>query len=715
MSGVTADPLKSVIRHFVRPRSIAVVGASDRMDYGGRLLRNQREGGFAGKIFPVNSRRTEVQGMQAWPDVAELPEPVDLAVVVVPTSAVATIIESCGKRGVRACAVITAGFGERGAEGEQEQKQLVQLARNVGVRFSGPNSLGVANLTDRMFATASSNVTWGRSDLRPSGISLVSQSGALSFNPVPSRAAERGIGLRAIVSVGNQADLTVVDFIEYFVESDDETKAVALFLEGLPENEGRRLLQVAHRARALNKPILAVKVGRSPGTAAVARSHTAALTGDDAVYDGAFRSAYITRVADLDDLWETGSLLAAYPDFTPWGGVGFLSNSGGMNSLFADHCGVSGVPLAALSTDTIAGIETVLAGFGGAGNPADVTGNIARPALVDLIDLFTADAATDLVVVGTTGSAVGQRSLDIAGHVRTARAHTNKPFVTLWFSATGGYEPAKSGAGVLAEQGVPLFLEPSKCTRALRALYAYRRSFSAHPAALPALPSEIATGLYEETQQHALRLIASSGITVAELHIPASMDEAVAIAERVGYPVVLKIEALGLRHKTELGGVRVGIADASALRREWSSLWDGTAALGSDRKVMLQQQLVGGLELLLGSRIDPTFGPVIAFGAGGTTVEIERDLTFRPAPLDADTARDMFDSLRISRRFGRVRGNAPRDVDALVSAIVRFGVLADALAGRGAEIEINPLILRADGEGVCAVDARLTLRHSDRH
>jgi acetyltransferase len=483
MSKVTAGSTHSIIRHFIKPQSIAVVGASDRMDYGGRLLRNLRDGGFAGRLYPVNPRRTEVQGLQAWPDVAQLPEPVDLAVVVTPANAIAGVVEACGKRGIRACAIITAGFGERGADGEQEQRSLVQLARNAGVRLSGPNSLGVANLTDRIFATASSNVSWSRTGLRPSGISLVSQSGALSFNPVPSRAAERGIGLRAIVSVGNQADLTVSDFIEYFVESDDETKAVALFLEGLPENEGRRLLQVARRARERNKPILAVKVGRSPGTAAVARSHTAALTGDDAVYQGAFRAGYITRVDDLDDLWETGALLAAYPDFTPSGGVGFLSNSGGMNSLFADHCGINGVPLASLNSETIVGLETVLAGFGSAGNPSDVTGNIARPAAVDLIDLFTADPQTDLMVIGTTGTAIGQRSLDIAGHVRTAREHSSKPFVALWFSATAGAEPATSGASALVEQGVPLFVEPAKCARALSALYAYRRPLAVHAAA----------------------------------------------------------------------------------------------------------------------------------------------------------------------------------------------------------------------------------------
>lgn len=715
MPQAAADAGQSIIRHFIKPQSIAVVGASDRMDYGGRLLRNLRNGGFAGPIFPVNPRRAEVQGMQAWPDVAELPEPADLAVVVVPGGAIGKVFESCGKRGVRACAVITAGFGERGAEGEQEQKELVRLARNAGVRFSGPNSLGVANLTDRIFATASSNVTWGRAGLRPSGISLVSQSGALSFNPVPSRAAERGIGLRAIVSVGNQADLTVTDFIEYLVESDEETKAVALFLEGLPENEGRRLLRVARRARALNKPILAVKVGRSPGTAAVARSHTAALTGDDAIYQGAFRSAYITRVDDLDELWETGALLAAYPDFTPSGGVGFLSNSGGMNSLFADHCGINGVPLASLNAETVAGLETVLAGFGAAGNPSDVTGNIARPALVDLIDNFTADPATDLMVVGTTGTAAGQRSLDIADHVRTARGHTKKPFVSLWFSAMEGCEPKTSGASALAEQGVPLFLEPAKCARALSALYAYRRPVVAQPPPLPQLPSDITTFSWKETQQDALRLIAASGIAVAELHPSASAEEAVAIADRVGYPVVLKIEAPGLRHKTEHGGVRVGISDANSLRREWTSLWDATDALGPARRVLVQRQLVGGLELLLGSRIDQTFGPVVAFGAGGTAVEIERDLAWRPAPLDAETARDMLSFLRISRRFGRVRGSMPRDVEALVSTIVRFAGLADALARQDAEIEINPLILRAEGEGVCAVDARLTLRDGSHH
>ena len=342
-------PEPSVIQNFLKPRSIAVIGASEGADYGGRLLRNLREGGFKGTIYPVNPRRPEVQGMRAWQDVSEIPEAADLAAIVVPPRALASVVESCGKRGIRACAIITAGFGERGAEGEKEQKALLALARQVGVRFTGPNSLGVANIRDRIFAAASSASGWDKPDLRPSGISVISQSGALSFNPIPSRAGERGLGLRAIVSLGNQGDLTVSDFVEYFVESDEDTRAVALFLEGLPANEGQRLLKVARRARELNKPIIAVKVGRSPATAAVARSHTAALTGDDAIYQGAFRAAHITRADDLDELWETGSLLAAYPDFSPSQGVGFLSNSGGMNSLFTDQCGIQGVAMAPIA------------------------------------------------------------------------------------------------------------------------------------------------------------------------------------------------------------------------------------------------------------------------------------------------------------------------------------------------------------------------------
>jgi acyl-CoA synthetase (NDP forming) len=697
----------SIIQNFIKPRSVAVIGASEGADYGGRLLRNLREGGFKGPIYPVNPRRSEVQGMRAWQDVTDIPEAADLAVIVVPPRALAQVVESCGKRGIRACAIITAGFGERGAEGEQDQKELLALARNVGVRFTGPNSLGVANITGRILATASSGTSWNQVPTRPSGISVVSQSGALSFNPIPSRAAERGIGLRAIVSIGNQGDLTVTDFVEYFVECDEETKAVALFLEGLPENEGQRLLKVARRARALNKPILAVKVGRSPDTAAVARSHTAALTGDDAIYQGAFRAAHITRVEDLDDLWETGALLAAYPDFMPAGGMGFLSNSGGMNSLFADQCGLHGVKLAALGPEALDGIGKVLGGFGAAGNPADVTGNLARPSLVELIDLFTADPAVDLMVVGATGSAIGQRSLDIAGNMRTARAHTSKPFVGLWFSAMAGATPETSGARALTEDGVPLFTEPAKCARALSALYAYRRPLA--PEAVPlALPPEISGGAWQETQQDALRLLAACGIATADLLASSRADEAEAIAARIGYPVVLKIEAPGLRHKTEHGGVRVGITDAAALSREWAALWADTAALGQERRILVQKQL-SGLELLLGSRVDPTFGPVVALGGGGTMVEIERDSVFRPAPLDAETVRDMFGFLRVSRRFGSVRGGAPRDLAALVATVTRFGALAEALAQAGTEIEINPLMLLGEGEGVCAVDARLTL------
>ena len=704
-----SDPASySIIRNFIAPRSVAIIGASEGTDYGGRLLRNLREGGYAGTIYPVNPRRSEVQGLQAWQDVRDLPEAPDLAAIVVPPRALYGVVEACGQHGIQACAIITAGFGERGAEGAREQQALLALARQAGVRFSGPNSLGIANITGGMFAAAASGIGWARIPTRPSGISIISQSGALSFNPIPSRAAERGIGLRAIVSLGNQGDLSVADFLEYLIEADAETKAVGLFLEGLPAGEGTRLLRIARRARELGKPILVMKVGRSPATAAVARSHTAALTGDDAVYQGVFRAAHITRVDDLDELWETGVLLAACPDFTPGGGIGFLSNSGGMNSLFADQCGINGVPLAALAPQTTEGISRVLSGFGAAGNPADITGNIARPALVDLLDLFTADPAVDLMVVGATGSASGQRSLDIATNLSTARRHTRKPFAGLWFSAMAGTTPETSGARTLIDDGLPLFAEPAKCARALAALYAWRRPLAPPPAPVT-LPRELRTDAWQETQQDALRLLAACGIPTAELHATTSAEEAISIAARLGWPVVLKIEAPGLRHKTEHGGVRVGIGDAYALRRTWTALWTETDALGPDRRILLQPQL-RGLELLLGSRIDPNFGPVVALGAGGTMVEIENDLAFRPAPLAAETVHDILGELRIARRFTGLRGSPPCDVAALLQAVIRFGALAAALAENGTEIEINPLMLRAEGEGVCAVDARLTLR-----
>ena len=713
--GMDAATSRHVIERFVRPRSVAVVGASDRMDYGGRLLRNLREGGFAGAIYPVNPRRAEVQGMRAWADVRDIPEAADLAVVVVPGQAIAGVIEACGKRGVGACAIITAGFGERGAEGEREQEALLSVARQAGVRLSGPNSLGVANITERIFATASSSVDWGQEKARPAGISVISQSGALSFNPVPRRAAARGIGLRAIVSVGNQADLTVVDFLEYFVDADEETKVVALFLEGLPAGEGPRLLAAARRARLKGKPILAVKVGRSPGTAAVARSHTAALTGDDAIYEGAFRAAGIVRVEDLDDLWEAGALFAATGGFRPAGGVGgglgFLSNSGGMNSLFADLCAVHGAPLASLGTPTVTGIETVLAGFGAAGNPADVTGNFVRPALIDLLDLFAADPAVDLLVTGTTSGAEGQRSRDIAGNILTAREHTEKPLVMLWFAPPPTEED--SGLISLREAGLPIFHEPAKCARALGWLYAYHRAYHRHATegkeAGPEIREGIARKDWKETQADALALLAEAGIPVAGVFAPASAAEAAAIAGQIGFPLVLKIEAPGLRHKTELGGVRVGIGDPASLARAWDALWRETAALGPARRVLIQKQVTGGLELLLGGRIDPVFGPVVALGAGGTAVEIERDIAFRPAPLGAAMVREMLGELRIGRRFGTVRGGKPRDVEALIEAVLRFGALMEALAETRTEIEINPLMLLEAGSGVCAVDARITL------
>lgn len=701
---------------MLSPRSIAVIGASNEMEYGGRVMYNLRRAGYSGAIYPVNPRQTVIQGIPAYADVRDIPGPVDLAVLVVSARIINEVIAACGEKGIPAGVVITAGYAEQGAEGVARQEELVRAAHHAGMRISGPNSLGVANLSERMFA-AGSNCEWDVMPILPGAISVVSQSGALAFTSLLARAHERGVGLRHLISVGNQADLTVVDFLDYLVEADEGTRVIAVFLEGLPANQGRRLIDVARRAALRGKAILVLKVARSPQGQEAARSHTAALIGRDAVYDGVFQQFGVVRVADLDDLWEVGQLFAAYPDWRPSGGLGFLSNSGGMNSVFVDACGAEDMAFPQLAPRTLEDISTILAGRGSAGNPVDASGQINRPSLQDILSSMENDPAIDIIAIGSTTPGSGQRSLEIAAQVCAAHAKSDFPHVMLWASATTLHgRPTAEQAGITQVQaaGVPVFLEATKCARALRAFREHhlRRREIREGATRPAGPVSVDVQMPQRVAATGdllsdLHWLESAGIAIAPTEAAADVQQALAAAHRLGYPVVLKIDAPGLMHKTEVGGVIAGITDDAALRQAYAALWERTDALGAARQVLVQAQVQGGVEFILGGLIDPVFGPVVMAGSGGIWVELAEDAVFRAAPLDSATARHMLAGLRASRQLSGLRGAPRGDEAALVQALVAFSHLVAALDGRIQEIEINPLMVLPAGQGVRAVDVLL--------
>jgi acyl-CoA synthetase (NDP forming) len=695
------------LRAMLSPRSIAVVGASNEMEYGGRVVFNLKSAGYTGAIYPVNPRQDVIQGLKAYKDVRDIPGPVDLAVLVVSSRVMPDVVRACGEKGIKAGTIISAGYAEQGEEGLQRQNELVRLAHSYGMRLSGPNSLGVANLSERMFA-AGSTCDWDVFRNIPSSISVISQSGALAFTNMLTRAQERGIGFRNLVSVGNQGDLSVVDFVQYMVDADDGTRVIAIFLEGLPAGEGRRLVEVARRAARLGKAILVFKVARSEQGQQAARSHTAALIGKDAIYDGVFRQCGIVRVTDIDDLWEAGQLFASVGELQGDCGIGFLSNSGGMNSVFVDACGGEGVPMPAIQPESFDGIADILAGRGSSGNPVDASGQLTKPSLQDIIGLLERDSAISMVGIGCTTMGSGKRSLEVAQHVCEAHAKGRVPYFMLWASGTmlhGVPNTETAGLARVQAAGIPVFHESLKCARSLRWL----REYSLRRRAILAAgdtPPEIAeaTAVPQNDFMQGMALLERSGIPTASTVAVAGLSGALDAAATMGYPVVLKIDAPGLMHKTEIQGVVTGVADAATLKIEYGALWKRTAALGAQRRVIVQQQVGDAVEFIFGGVFDKIFGPVVMVGTGGIWVELAEDVAFRAAPIDTATAHTMLAELRGAKLLRGLRGAAPRDTIALVSALVRFSELVASFGDRVAECEINPVLVLPEGQGVKAVD-----------
>lgn len=682
------------------------------MGYGGRALFNLKRGGYEGVLYPVNPNYDVVQGLPAYPTVSAIPDPVDLAMIVVPSHLVIEVVEDCGKKGVPAALIVSAGFAEEGADGRDRQERVVTAARRCGVRIVGPNCLGIANIPGRVFAAATSAATWTRDAhvMIDGPISIVSQSGALAFSPILARSQERGVGLRYLISVGNQGDLTLTDFVEYLVEEDRSTEVIAVFMEGLPPGEGARFLEVCRRAVEIAKPILVLKVARTSESAAVARSHTAVLTGDDAVYEGAFRQGGVARVGDLDELWETGNLFAAVPELPSDTGIAFVSPSGGMNSLFTDLCSMEGVPMASLGPGTVAGIGELLEGRGHAGNPTDATGQLTRPSFQEILRLLEEDPSVGLIVIGLTQLASGERSQETAHHIVEAFGRASIPYVVMWASATTlDGVPNESTAGISKVQaaGIPVFDAPGKAARALGLL---RRTTERRAVAM----SEIETNATAKIPRFELGTmgpaatfgaLSRAGIEVAAPEVAGSVENAQKIAERIGFPVVLKIDAPGLLHKTDVDGVRLHVSDPASLVTAYRDLWDTTESLGEDRAILVQEEVTGGAEFLIGGVRDPIFGSVITLGSGGTWAEIAGDTSTRVAPVGPSMARSMVNELKSARILSGLRGGPSYDVGSLVDAVVRFSRLFAGLDRGIAEMEVNPLLVLPEGGGVKVVDA----------
>lgn len=703
----TDDQMRSIDK-MLNPRSIAVVGATPKGGYGGRLLNAVLKAKDRVRIYPVNPNYGEIMGVASYRSVAELPEAPDLVGVVVPYHQVLGVLKECHEKHAGSAVVISAGFAERGTDsGLDLQRQLGAFAKESGFRFTGPNCLGVANVRDDIWATASSRTLGGLTG----SIGLVCQSGATAFGPFLIRAVDSGIGLSHIISTGNEVDLDFADFARYLID-DSGTRVIAGFVEGF--KDVRKLIAVAELAAERGKPIVLIKIGRSESGAQAARSHTAALTGADALYEAVFRQYGIIRVQDYDELLEVAHLLANNrKPRKP--GIAVVSHSGGISSLTADMLGQAGLGLPPLTDHARDGINAILKDFGWAANPADITGFARSESFPQIMDYMIDEPEVGTLVIASAGAG------NQVDHVISLRDRTEKNVAFFWTASRGDKGPLAK----LKSANIPIFYSPDKLARGLKNLVDYHawrdhRLADGFPTA-PALTAEQGQALAQLralgrptlSERESKQVIAAWGIPGTQEVLAQSADAAVESAQRLGYPVALKVDSPDILHKTEAGVVRLGLRDADEVRSAYREIMANATAHAPNATIsgaLVQEMVAGGVEVIVGIKYDAQLGPMLLFGSGGVMVEVYNDVALRRCPISRPEALNMVAEVKGAKLLRGFRGQPPADIDALADTLVRVSHLAARLEGHLAELDINPLMVLPAGQGVKAVDALVVLK-----
>ena len=689
--------VRASLEPFFQPRSVAVVGASKRRgSIGGELFRNVLAGDFAGSVYPVNRMGDPVAGVHGYRGVGEVAEQVGLAVICVPGELVLAAAEEALAAGVRALVVISAGFAETGSDGAERQERLLELVRAYGARLLGPNCLGIASTAVHL------NATFAPRSFPAGKIGFSSQSGALGL-ALLERAEESGLGVTAFVSIGNKADVSSNDLLEWW-EDDDATELVVLYLESF--GNPRAFARIARRL-ARRKPILALKGGTTRAGIRAAGSHTAALAGSDAAADALFAQAGVTRARTLDELIDVASLLSAQP--VPRGRrVAVVTNAGGLGILAADACEAVGLELPSPGEETRTALAAFMPAEGSAANPIDLLGGANADSFEQALPPVLADPAFDAAIVlfvptvGTDEQAVG------AAISRAAATAGDKPVLCAFLSAKGAPASLQSVARV------PSFAYPEAAAKALgRAVE--RGEWLRRPAGT-VLELECDRGEGQVVVREALaagagwldpeqtrRLLDAYRIPLVPERVAATKPAAVEAAKELGFPVVLKTAAPGA-HKTEQGGIALDLADEEALL-------DAAERIGAP--FLVQPFVRGGAELLAGAVQDPVFGPLVAFGPGGVLAELIGEAQFRLAPLTDLDAGELVCSGKAGRLVGGFRGAPPADETALVDLLLRLSLLAQDLP-EVVELDLNPVLALPDG--CFAVDARVRVEErGQRH
>ncbi|MEG4058140.1 MULTISPECIES: bifunctional acetate--CoA ligase family protein/GNAT family N-acetyltransferase [unclassified Microcoleus] len=696
-----------------RPRSVAVIGATEREGSVGRtLLWNLIRSPFGGTVFPVNPQRRSVLGLKSYPDIASVPEVVDLAVIATPAAGVPQVIRECIAAGVKGAIIVSAGFKEIGAAGEALEQQVMAEARRGGMRIIGPNCLGVMNPVLGLNATFASTIA------RPGNVAFISQSGALCTSILDWSLGEN-VGFSAFVSIGSMLDVGWGDLIEYFGD-DPHTHSIVLYMESM--GDARSFLSAA-RPVAIDKPIIILKVGRTAAAAQAAASHTGALTGSDDVLNAAFRRCGALRVHTISDLFDMAEILAKQP--RPQGNrLSIVTNAGGPGAIATDALISDGGALADLAPETLQQLDEFLPPQWSHHNPIDILGDASSDRYAKTLEVVAPDPNSDGLLVILTPQAMTNPTQ--TAEKLKSYSQLGKPLLASWM---GGVE-VSAGTQILNQANIPTFPYPDTAVRLFNYMWRYTYNLRAiyetpslsadcdvwcpdRSAAANIVTSARKSDRTLLTEYESKQLLAAYGIPTIATSIATTEREAVEIAEILGYPVVLKLHSETITHKTDVGGVKLNLGDAKAVISSFEAIAqrvlaiDPAAFLGVTVQPMVHLE---GYELILGSSIDPQFGPVMLFGSGGQLVEVFQDRSLALPPLNTTLARRMMEQTRIYKALQGVRGRSAIDLVQLEQLLVRFSQLI-VEQPQIAEIDINPLLVSP--EGAIALDARVVLQTTE--
>ena len=693
---------------FLSPKSIAVIGASDKRGSVGATITSNIMNGFKGVVYPISPSRETVFYKKAYKSVLDVPKSIDLAVIVIKNTLVADVLEECGKKKVKGVIIITAGFKEVDEEGAKREQQIKDIAKKYKIQIIGPNCLGVMNLDPKTMM----NSTFLKVTPKSGKIALVSQSGAICAALVEDASAQ-GIGFSAVVSLGNKAAMSEVDVLK-MLAAHKQTKVVVMYLEDM--GDGQEFLKVCkHMTKKLKKPVLVLKSGRSPEGAKAAMSHTGALMGSDEIYDALLKQSGAIRVDTMEELFDYATAFSKQPLPTA-GGLVIVSNAGGPAIISTDACSKLGIRMAKIESIRPK-IDEVIPPWGSSRNPVDIVGDADFNRFHNVLDRVLKHSNVGSVISMCTPS--GTLNYDKLAEVVVAMS---KKYKKTMLASLMGLDEGITNREILAEGDVPYYTYAEGAIRTLAAMIKFAiwvntkegtiTKFKVNKAKAKKIfdkvKKEKRPNLLEEEGQEVLK---AYGLPLPKSALAKTEEEAIKIANKIGYPVVMKIASPQIIHKSDAGGVKVNLTNDNEIKKAFKKIVANAKKYNKDAEikgVLIVEMVKGGKELIIGSKLEPGFGPVIMLGMGGIYVEVLKDVTFKLAPVTNKEADDMIASIKTQKLLKGVRGEKPSDITKLSECIQRLSQLVTDFK-EIKELDMNPVLVMEKGKGCKILDVRIGL------